>query len=84
MFCTIVPPREEKGLELDPTGQAALPVTIPFAVVTHAAEATVDPNTPLILRLLLPPTIKLISPVPPPPIDRVWEFVDCRLGIEDW
>src|SRR5882724_1819340 len=62
-------------------GQVPVPVTIPFAVVTQAAVPTVCPAAPLILKLLLPPTTRLISPVDPEPRVNVWALVVPKIPV---
>ena len=58
-----------------PRSQAVDPVTTPLVVVTQAAEETVAPAVPLILKLLLAPMTKLISPVVEVPSVKVCMFV---------
>ncbi len=61
--------------EAFPRLQPIDPVTIPFTLVTQEPLETVAPAAPLILRLLLPPMVKLISPVDAVPRLRVCLFV---------
>ena len=53
-----------------PRSQAVPEVTIPLVVVTHW-EVTLAPAVPLILKLLLPPITRLMSPVDVLPKVRV-------------
>src|SRR3989344_6568626 len=59
--------------------QTPEPVTIPFVVVTHwGVPLIVEPAVPLILRLLLAPILRLVSPLSPPPKVRVCLLVVPR------